>query len=84
MKTENQNNQHETIEHGGNPYKKFLLMLVISFVLMYGIMFLNVDEANHIYLSVTRTYMSLLMVSAMAVVMMPMMGNMYPDRKLTR
>ena len=43
MKTENQSNQHETIEHGGNPYKKFLLMLVISFVLMYGIMFLNVD-----------------------------------------
>jgi hypothetical protein len=84
MKNDNQGNQREIMKHDGNPYKKFLLMLVISFVLMYGIMFLNVDEANHIYLSVTRTYMSLLMVSAMAVVMMPMMGNMYPDRKLNK
>lgn len=65
----------------GNPYRKFFLMLVISFILMYGIMFLNVDEANHIYLSVTRTYMSILMVSAMALVMLPMMGKMYPNKK---
>ncbi len=45
-------------------------------------MSLNVDEASHIYLSTTRTYMALLMVSPMAVVMMLMMGKMYPDKKL--
>ncbi|TCK83655.1 DUF305 domain-containing protein [Albibacterium bauzanense] len=84
MKNENQNNQHVTMEHGGSPYKKFLLMLAISFILMYGIMFLNVDEANHIYLSITRTYMSILMVSAMAVFMLPMMGKMYPNKRLNK
>jgi len=84
MKNENQNNQHGTMEHGGNPYQKFLLMLAISFILMYGIMFLNVDEANHIYLSVTKTYMSILMVSAMALVMLPMMGKMYPNKRLNK
>ena len=63
-------------------YNKFILMMAISFVLMYGIMFLNVDEFNHIYLSTTRTYMSLLMVTSMAVVMMGLMGNMYPDKKI--
>ncbi len=63
-------------------YKKFSLMLVISFITMYSVMFLNVDEANHIYLSTTRTYMALLMVSPMAVVMMLMMGKMYPDKKI--
>ncbi|MGV3706472.1 MAG: DUF305 domain-containing protein [Arcticibacter sp.] len=84
MKNENQNNQHGTMDHGGSPYKKFLLMLAISFILMYGIMFLNVDEANHIYLSITRTYMSILMVSAMAVVMLPMMGKMYPNKRLNK
>ena len=63
-------------------YNKFILMMAISFVLMYGIMFLNVDEFNHIYLSTTRTYMSLLMVTSMEVVMMAMMGNMYPDKKI--
>ncbi len=62
-------------------YKMFALMMGISFVLMYSIMFLNVDEFNHIYLSTTRTYMSLLMVSSMAVVMMGMMGMIYPDKK---
>lgn len=83
MKNENQNNQHATMEHG-KPYRKFLLMLAISFILMYGIMFLNVDEANHIYLSITRAYMSILMVSAMAVVMLPMMGKMYLNKRLNK
>ncbi len=57
-------------------------MLAISFIIMYTVMFLNVDEANHIYLSLTRTYMSLLMVSPMALIMLLMMGKMYPDKKL--
>lgn len=63
-------------------YRMFLLMLVISFVIMYGVMFLNVDDASHIYLSTTRAYMALLMVLPMAVVMMLMMGKMYPNKKL--
>lgn len=63
-------------------YKKFSLMLVISFIIMYAVMFLNVDEASHIYLSTTRTYMALLMVSPMAVVMLLMMGKMYPNKQL--
>ncbi len=63
-------------------YKKFLLMLAISFIIMYSVMFLNVDEANHIYLSLTRTYMSLLMVSPMALIMLLMMGKMYPNKKV--
>jgi len=84
MKNENQKNEHEKMTTGDNPYKKFLLMLSISFILMYGIMFLNVDQTNHIYLSVTRTYMSILMVSSMALVMLPMMGKMYPNKGLNK
>ena len=60
----------------------FSIMMIISFIIMYGVMFLNVDEANHIYLSTTRTYMALLMVSPMAVVMILMMGKMYPNKKM--
>ncbi len=62
-------------------YKKFLLMLLVSFCIMYGVMFLNVDEASHIYISTTRAYMALLMVSSMAVLMLLLMGKMYPDKK---
>lgn len=63
-------------------YSTFLIMMIISFIIMYGVMFLNVYEANHIYISTTRTYMSLLMVSSMAIVMMLMMGKMYPNKKI--
>ena len=63
-------------------YKKFSLMMLISFIIMYGVMFLNVDKANHIYISTTRTYIALLMVSPMAIVMMLMMGKMFPNKKL--
>lgn len=45
-------------------------------------MFLNVDDAGHIYLSTTRFYMSVLMVAPMAVLMLLMMGHMYPNKKL--
>ena len=62
-------------------YGKFFVMLLVSFCIMYAVMFLNVDDAGHIYLSLTRTYMSLLMVSPMAILMMVMMGKMYPDKK---
>lgn len=63
-------------------YKMFFLMMLISFIIMYTVMFLNVDEASHVYLSITRTYMSLLMVASMAVLMMLMMKKMYPNKRL--
>ena len=45
-------------------------------------MFLNVDSADHIYLSETRTYMSLLMVTPMAILMMLMMPAMYAHKTI--
>ncbi len=63
-------------------YKKFSLIMVISFIIMYTVMFLNVIEIKHYHTSITRIYMALLMVAPMAVVMMLMMGKMYPDKKI--
>jgi uncharacterized protein (DUF305 family) len=63
-------------------YGKFLLMLVCSFVIMYAVMFLNADRFDHVYLSTTRLYMTLLMVSPMAVLMIMMMPGMYKDKRL--
>lgn len=56
-------------------------MLALSFVIMYTVMFLNVDSGAHIYLSKTRLYMALLMVTPMAIVMLLFMPAMY-NRKL--
>jgi len=45
-------------------------------------MFLNVDEIDHVYLSLTRFYMAILMVAPMTLVMLLMMGKMYPNKRL--
>ena len=62
-------------------YKKFSLMLIISFLIMYIVMFLNINSITHYHTSATRIYMALLMVAPMAVVMLLMMGKMYPSKK---
>lgn len=65
-------------------YKRFMIMLLISFVIMYSVMFLNVANLDHIYLSTTRFYMAVLMVASMAIFMLTMMQNMYKDKKLNK
>jgi uncharacterized protein (DUF305 family) len=62
-------------------YGKFGLMLAASFILMYVIMFLNVYSVDHIYINMTRFYMTLMMIGAMAILMLVMMPMMYPDKK---
>lgn len=64
-----------------DPYKTFLVHMALSFIIMYGVMFLNVDTTDHIYLSTTRTYMTLLMITPMAVLMLVLMGHMYKNRQ---
>ncbi|CAH0999203.1 hypothetical protein LEM8419_00500 [Neolewinella maritima] len=64
-----------------NPYLKFGLMMTVSFVVMYAVMFLNVDRLDHVMLSPTRTYMTLLMIAPMVLIMMGFMWGMY-ERKV--
>ena len=66
----------------GMSYNKFSVMMIISFIIMYIVMFLNMDSLSHYHTSTTRIYMAILMVAPMAVVMMLMMGKMYPNKKL--
>lgn len=63
-------------------YKRLSLILFVSFVVMYAVMFLNVSQPDHIYLSITRFYMTLLMVLSMAVLMLLFMPKMYSNRQL--
>lgn len=65
-------------------YKNLGIILLMSFILMYGIMFLNVDDVDHIYINMTRFYMTLLMISGMAVLMVLMMPMMYSRKKTNR
>ena len=74
----------EGMEHAkkNSNYGKFGIMLLVSFCVMYAVMFVNVDRADHIYLSLTRVYMALLMVAPMAILMLLLMKMMYTDKKL--
>ena len=62
-------------------YAKFGLMLLVSFVVMYAVMFLNADVFDHVMLSTTRTYMTLLMIAPMALIKLAFMGDMYQNKK---
>lgn len=61
-------------------YKTFLLMVGASAVSMYITMYLNTYEFDHVYFSWTRMYMTLIGVSAMAIIMFLFMRKMYQDR----
>jgi len=65
-------------------HKTFGLMLTLSFFIMYGVMFLNVDDVSHIYLSITRAYITLIMIAPMAVLMVSLMPMMYKASGLNR
>jgi uncharacterized protein (DUF305 family) len=66
----------------GMSYKKFMVMMFISLVIMYLVMFLNIDRLSHYHTSITRIYMAILMVAPMAAYMTLMMGKMYPSKKM--
>ena len=65
-----------------NQYIKFALMMTVSFVIMYAVMFLNADVWDHVMLSTTRTYMTILMIAPMAISMMLFMWGMYKNKAL--
>ena len=74
--------EHTTKTKKHNPYLKFALIMAVSFIIMYWVMFLNVAEFNHVINSITRVYMTTLMIATMAVSMLLFMWKMYPNKKL--
>ena len=58
--------------------------MLISWIIMYLMMFINMDSISHYHTSLTRIYMALLMIMPMAVLMIAMMGKMYPSQKINR
>jgi hypothetical protein len=61
-------------------YLRFALMIATSTVVMYGLMYLNTYQLDHVFFSQTRLWMALLMGAAMAMVMLGFMWAMYKNR----
>ncbi|CAN5569719.1 DUF305 domain-containing protein [soil metagenome] len=58
-------------------YGKFGAMIGVSTIVMFGLMYLNTYQADHVYFSETRAYMALVMGATMAVIMLAFMLGMY-------
>ncbi|CAN5284832.1 DUF305 domain-containing protein [soil metagenome] len=64
-----------------NKYVKFGLMILTSTIVMFGLMYLNTYQLDHVFFSETRSYMSLVMGATMAVIMLVFMLSMYTNRQ---
>lgn len=63
-------------------YIRFDLMILTSIVVMYFLMFFNIFELSHFEFSETRVYISNMMGSVMAIIMLLFMWKMYQKKKL--
>jgi uncharacterized protein (DUF305 family) len=63
-------------------YLRFAAMIATSTLVMFGLMYLNTYELEHVTFSETRAYMALVMGAAMALVMLTFMRSMYERRGL--
>src|SRR5690348_4034694 len=60
-----------------NSYARFGAMIATSTVVMFGLMYLNTYQLDHVFFSQTRAYMALIMGAAMAAIMLGFMTAMY-------
>lgn len=70
-------------QHSGlNPYTGLALMTFLHFLFMYAMNFLMVDAASSIFMNINALYMTLWMVAPSVVIMIILMKEMYPKKKL--
>ncbi len=63
-------------------YTKFGAMIATSTIIMFGLMYLNTYQLDHLFFSETRAYMALIMGATMAVIMLAFMQNMYTHQRM--
>ena len=71
--------------HGGthkNPYRRLVLMAVLSFMAMYVLMYAMVDRLANVYLNWNQFYMAGLMAAPMVLIELVLMISMYQNKKL--
>lgn len=65
-----------------SPYRRFTAMIIVSTLVMFGLMYLNTYQLDHVFFSETRAYMALLMGATMAIVMLAFMTHMLENRSV--
>lgn len=69
--------------HRGNhhPYLRFAVMLLLSFIAMYALMYAMVDRWANVHHSLNQAYMAGLMTAPMGLIELALMARMYEDRR---
>lgn len=62
-------------------YLRFGVMIITSTMVMYGLMYLNTYQINHVWFSQTRVWMALLMGAVMTIIMLAFMLKMYVNKR---
>lgn len=57
-------------------------MIATSTVVMFGLMYLNTYQLDHLFFSETRAYMALVMGATMAIIMLAFMLGMYVNQRV--
>lgn len=76
---ENHSADHQQNGGGGN-YWRFMAMVATSTAIMFGLMYLNTYELDHVFWSETRFWMTFVMGGMMMIVMLLFMWGMYKDK----
>lgn len=63
-------------------YRRFLVMVLVSTVVMFCLMYFNTYELDQVYFSQTRAFMALMMGAVMAILMLGFMWKMYDNKRL--
>jgi uncharacterized protein (DUF305 family) len=69
---------------GMHHYRSLGMMLVLSFIAMYVLMYAMTDRFADAYANINQVYMAALMTAPMALVEIGLMRAMYTDRRLNR
>ncbi len=73
--------EHNMKQHG-SPYIRLAVMIVLSFISMYFLMYAMVDRLENVYSSFNEFYMAGLMTAPMVVIELVLMGAMYKNKKV--
>ncbi|MEO7365596.1 MAG: DUF305 domain-containing protein [Sphingomicrobium sp.] len=67
---------------GKSPYLMFAANLLASGIVMYFVMYTMIDSSAELYNNLNNVYMTLMMVTSMALFMLWMMPAMFPDQRM--
>ena len=72
--------EHKQHHGDGGNYWRFMAMVATSTAIMFGLMYLNTYELDHVFWSETRFWMTFVMGGMMMIVMLLFMWGMYKDK----